>query len=523
MLESPQVRAPEAIFGGFFASHGNESEPEFEPLSSMDGAARPLREILRPQDSVEVRGGAGELISDVTHRSSETRPGSLFFCVPGGAVDGHAFAAEAVERGAVAIVVERWLDEARATQVRVASVRSAMGPVSAAFFGRPSERIPTVGVTGTNGKTTTTYLVESIFASAGLAPGLIGTTGVRIAGTATPFDRTTPEAPDLQRLLARMVNEGVKGVAMEVSSHGLDQRRVDGTRYACAIFTNLSQDHLDYHQTMDAYFAAKARLFTPDLSDRAVVNVDSPEGRLLAEGSSIPTTTFGLGTSATISAKDVEVTASGLAFTVDGVRIRSPLRGAFNVYNCLGALAASRVLGIDEAVSAEGIERVEGIPGRLEPVESGQGFPVLVDYAHSPDSLENVLRALLGMTGGRVIVVFGCGGDRDRGKRPLMGEMATTLAGLSVITSDNPRSEDPLAIISEIESGARTGRGSFHVEPDRRAAIRFAVRAAGPEDVVLVAGKGHETGQEFRDRTVPFDDRVVAREEIEALLREADR
>jgi UDP-N-acetylmuramoyl-L-alanyl-D-glutamate--2,6-diaminopimelate ligase len=334
-----------------------------------------------------------------------------------------------------------------------------------------------------------------------------------------PFDRTTPEAPDLQRLLASMVEQSVRAVAMEVSSHGLHQHRVDGCRYACAIFTNLSQDHLDYHGTMEEYYAAKARLFTADLSNTAAVNVDTAEGRRLAAEASVPTLTFGIEPGAELRAEDVEVGEGGIAFRVGRLRVRSKLRAHFNVSNALGAFAGARLLGVEDDAVVEGIERIEGVPGRLEPVDAGQPFTVLVDYAHTPDSVENVLRAARKLTGGRVIVVFGCGGDRDRGKRPLMGESATRLADLAVVTSDNPRSEVPEAIIEEILPGARRGGGAFTVQPDRREAIRSALAAAQAGDVVVLAGKGHETGQQFADRTIPFDDRVVAAEEIAALLR----
>jgi UDP-N-acetylmuramoyl-L-alanyl-D-glutamate--2,6-diaminopimelate ligase len=344
---------------------------------------------------------------------------------------------------------------------------------------------------------------------------VIGTTGVRVGGRPVPLARTTPEAPDLHRLLADMAKRGVEAVAMEVSSHGLDQHRVGGARFAVAVFTNLSQDHLDYHPSMEEYFAAKARLFDAELSDRAVVNHDSAEGRRL-EGR-LPTLTFGIDAGADVRAVDVETTADGIAFRVDGLEIRSSLRGLFNVENCLAALATARSLGIADGLAAEAIASVTGVPGRLDAVEAGQDFLVLVDYAHKPDSVEKVLRAARPLASGRVIVVLGCGGDRDRGKRPLMGRAATSNADLSVITSDNPRSEDPLAIIAAIERGAREGGGAFVVEPDRRAAIRIALAEAAAGDVVVIAGKGHEAYQELADRTIPFDDRDVAAEELRAL------
>ncbi|HEX6230324.1 MAG TPA: UDP-N-acetylmuramoyl-L-alanyl-D-glutamate--2,6-diaminopimelate ligase [Actinomycetota bacterium] len=481
---------------------------------------RPLADLLSGLPDARVRGDASVRVRDLCYRSDEAVPGSLFFCIRGSRVDGHGFASAAVARGAVALVVERWVPSGVA-QVLVPSVRGAMGPISAAFFERPGDRMTMVGVTGTNGKTTTTYLLEAVFRAAGLVPGVVGTTGVRIDGRPIPFPRTTPEAPDLQRLLSQMTGAGVQAVAMEVSSHGLHQRRVDGLRYACAVFTNLTQDHLDYHASMDEYFEAKARLFTPAMSDRAVVNHDSSEGRRLVR-SDLETITYGLDAGADVRATDVETSAEGIAFRVGPVRIRSSLRGLFNVENCLAAFATAGVLGIDEGTAAGAISAVEQVPGRVEAVEAGQEFLVMVDYAHTPDSLANVLRTARALATGRLIVVFGCGGDRDRAKRPLMGQVATAAADLAVITSDNPRSEDPATIIEEIEPGARRGGGDYLVEADRRSAIRLALSRARAGDVVVIAGKGHEAYQELADRTIPFDDREVAAAELRAL-REAAR
>ncbi|HJP67172.1 MAG TPA: UDP-N-acetylmuramoyl-L-alanyl-D-glutamate--2,6-diaminopimelate ligase [Actinomycetota bacterium] len=517
MLRSARSEAPDEAVGGSFMTSGKTPALSFDSSAPNELPARPLGDLLASVPEAQVRGDAAVVIRDVTYRSGEVRAGSLFFAVRGNHVDGHDFAADAARAGAVAIVAERPV-EARVTQVLVPSVREAMGPISSAAFGNPSSRVTVIGVTGTNGKTTTTYLLESIFRAAGLIPGVIGTTGVRVAGRPVPFDRTTPEAPDLQRVLADMLTEGVAAVAMEVSSHGLDQHRVDGTRYACAVFTNLTQDHLDYHGTMDAYFEAKGRLFTPELAATGAVNLDDPYGRSLAERAAIPTITFGRGQAADVRADGVELSDAGIAFDVDGVEVRSRLRGEFNVSNALGAFAAARQVGIDSRDAARGIAALPGVPGRLEPVEGGQPFAVLVDYAHTPDSLDNVLRAARRLTERRVIVVFGCGGDRDRGKRPQMGEVATRLADLTFVTSDNPRSESPAAIIAEIEAGARRGVHPFAVEVDRRTAIRASLATAEPGDVVIIAGKGHETGQQFRDRTVPFDDRLVAAEELAALM-----
>ncbi len=478
-----------------------------------------LADVLVDLPGAEVRGDVRVPVAEVAHRASDVVPSGLFFCVPGSRVDGHDFAADAAAAGAAVLIVERWLPVEGPTQVLVRSVREAMGPIAAAFFGTPADRMTMVGVTGTNGKTTTTYLMESVFSAAGVAPGLIGTTGARIDGEPVPFSRTTPEAPDLHRLLAQMAARGVRAVAMEVSSHGLDQFRVGGVRYRCAVFTNLTQDHLDYHSSMEEYFAAKARLFAPAMADVAVVNIDSAEGRrLLTTG--LPTVSYGLEREADVRAVDVETTDRGLAFRIGDVEVRSRLRGLFNVYNCLATVATARSLDIEDAVTVRGIADLVGVPGRVEPVEEGQEFLVMVDYAHTPDSMENVLQAARPLAAGRLIVVFGCGGDRDRGKRPLMGKAATSLADLSVITSDNPRSEDPLAIIADIEPGAKEGGGEYRIEPDRRTAIRAAVRGARVGDVVVIAGKGHESGQEFLDHVVPFDDRTVAGEELRAMMGE---
>jgi UDP-N-acetylmuramoyl-L-alanyl-D-glutamate--2,6-diaminopimelate ligase len=470
------------------------------PLSTIT-VPMTLLDVLRGVPERQVRGTDTPLGS-LAYRSDDAELDSLFFCVPGTKLDGHDFAPEAVARGAAALIVERWLD-LDVAQVRVPSVRAAMGPISAEFYGHPADRMLTVAVTGTNGKTTTTYLLESVFTAAGLTPGVIGTTGLRVAGRPLPQSRTTPEAPDLHRTFAEMLDEGVRAVAMEASSHGLEQHRVGGVRFSCAVFTNLSQDHLDYHGSVEEYFRAKALLFTPEMAQRAVVNADSSEGRRLL-GSSVPTLTYGLESDADLRAVDVETTERGIAFRVN------------NVYNCLAAFSAARTVGIEDDTAAAGLAAVQGVPGRLEAIEEGQGFLVVVDYAHTPDSLENVLAAVRPL-GSRVIVTFGCGGDRDRAKRPMMGEVATRLADLTVITSDNPRTEDPLAIIAEIEPGARAGGGRYVVEPDRTAAIRVALAEARPGDVVVIAGKGHETGQEFEDHTIPFDDRVVARDAIREL------
>jgi UDP-N-acetylmuramoyl-L-alanyl-D-glutamate--2,6-diaminopimelate ligase len=337
-----------------------------------------------------------------------------------------------------------------------------------------------------------------------------------VAGEAVPLSRTTPEAPDLQRLLARMRDDEVRAVAIEVSSHALVQGRVDGIVFDVAIFTNLSQDHLDFHGSMDAYLAAKARLFSPDHASRAVVNADDSAGLGLLRGD-VPASTYAVDADADLRARNVVATTDGLRFEADGLDLRTHLRGDFNVSNVLAAVEAARLLGVGDDAIVEGVAELRDVPGRMEPVDGGQSFLVVVDYAHTPDSIRNVLRAARLLASDRLIVVFGCGGDRDRAKRPSMGAAAAAAADLTVITTDNPRSEDPFAIIAEIEPGAKEGGGAYVVEPDRRAAIRLAVREARSGDVVVIAGKGHEPYQEVGGSTIPFDDRVVAREELEAI------
>jgi UDP-N-acetylmuramoyl-L-alanyl-D-glutamate--2,6-diaminopimelate ligase len=462
-----------------------------------------------------MRGEASAPVDEVAFDSRHVAPGALFFCVRGASADGHDFAREAIRSGAVALVVERWLD-LDVAQILVPSVRQAMGPMSAVILREPARSMTIVGVTGTNGKTTIVHLLDAVFRAAGHRTGAIGTVGAHVAGEPVPIARTTPEAPDLHRLLRRMRDAGVTMVAMEVSSHALDQGRVGGLRFDAAIFTNLSQDHLDHHGSMESYFAAKASLFTEDRAKHAVVNLDDAWGRRLLDVA-VPITTFGLDPAADVHAEDVRTEPDGLAFRVDGREVTSPLRGGFNVSNCLAAIASSGLVGVDPNDAIRGLANAGHVSGRMEPVEAGQRFLVVVDYAHTPDSIRTVLAAARPLATGRVIVVFGCGGDRDRAKRFPMGAAATEGADLTVITTDNPRSEDPLDIIAEVERGAAEGGGRYVVEPDRRAAIRLALSHAHPGDVVVVAGKGHEAEQELADRSIPFDDRVVVREELEAL------
>lgn len=450
----------------------------------------------------EVVGDPSVEVAHATHDSGQVEPGTLFCCVPGARFDGHDFAPAAVAAGATALLVEHRL-ALDVTQVVVPSVRAAMGPLAAVLEGRPSDHLQVVGVTGTNGKTTFCQLLASILDAAGVSCGVIGT----LTGT-----RTTPEAPDLQRLLAGLAADGRQAVAMEVSSHALDLHRVDGTRFRVAVFTNLSQDHLDHHRTMEAYFAAKARLFGADLCDRAVLNLDDPHGRLLADTAAVPVDGYSLD-----QVHDLVITPAGSRFRWDGVELEVPLPGRFNASNALAAAVAARALGVEGDAIAAGLRSAGTVPGRFERIDAGQPFLAAVDYAHTPDGLRQLLEAARELTDGRVILVFGAGGDRDPGKRPHMGEAASELADVVVLTSDNPRSEQPAAIIEAVRSGMDHST-DLRVEPDRASAIALAVAEARPGDVLLVAGKGHETTQTIGDRVIPFDDREVLRAALAAAV-----
>jgi UDP-N-acetylmuramoyl-L-alanyl-D-glutamate--2,6-diaminopimelate ligase len=463
---------------------------------------------------VEVLGLRGDPATDVRSVSYDSRTsvaGALFCCVPGEHADGHEFASAAVDAGAVALLCSRPL-ALDVTQVRVRDVRAAMARVAAAFHDHPSRRLEVAGITGTNGKTTTAHLLQAVLEADGRRTGLLGT----LSGT-----RTTPEAPDLQAQFARWRDESYRSVAMEVSSHALEQHRVDATWFSVAVFTNLSQDHLDFHGTMEAYFQAKARLFTTASTAKAVVNIDDPHGRLLADAAQVPTRVYSMA-----DAVDLEIDPRGSTFGWEGERVRLQLRGALNVANALAAAAAARELGVGPASVAAGLGSVASVPGRFEVIDAGQPFTVVVDYAHTPAGLEHLLADARrnAQPGGLVLVVFGCGGDRDREKRPLMGAVAARHADQVIVTSDNPRHEDPDAIIAAIRAGVAGATGDDAVtapvfETDRRAAIRLAFDRARAGDVVVIAGKGHETTQVVADREIPFDDRTVAREELGELTR----
>jgi UDP-N-acetylmuramoyl-L-alanyl-D-glutamate--2,6-diaminopimelate ligase len=488
----------------------------------------------------DVRGDVE--IARLAYDSRLVEPGTLFFCVPGFRSDGHDFAAQAVQDGAAALVVERPLGLG-VPEVLVPSVRAAMGPVASRFYGDPTASLDVVGITGTNGKTTTAFLVRALLQAAGEQTGLLGTVTAIVGGeersdrSRETFasgehprlgQRTTPEAIDLHADFRAMLDGGDRACAMEVSSHALSLGRAGGVRFAAAVFTNLTQDHLDFHPTMEDYFLAKRLLFQPGEGPApgvSVVNVGDPYGRRLA-GEIEGARTFALDVPADYSATDLRCGFDDCRFelhTPIGEReVALPMPGRFNVANALGALAAVHALGFDLDMLVAALQRGVRVPGRFEPIDAGQDFAVLVDYAHTPDSLEHVLRSARDIVRGRVICVFGAGGDRDRTKRPLMGEIAARLADVTIVTSDNPRSEAPAEIIAEIVAGippTALPDGSVQVEVDRRAAIDRALSLAMTDDVVVIAGKGHEQGQEFADgRKEPFDDVTVARELLTALL-----
>ena len=491
-----------------------------------------LDELIDEVAGAELLGSGSVRIAAVEHDSRRVGAGALFACIRGFRQDGHAFIADAAARGAVAVMVERDRTDvaipAGLAAVRVPDGRVALAAAAARFHGHPSRQFRLVGVTGTNGKTTTATLVETILSTAGRRTGLLGTIEYRCGEATFPGERTTPESSDLQELFRRMRELGAWAAAMEVSSHALALHRVEGCEFDVGIFTNLTQDHLDFHGSLEAYAEAKAALFrglgrgrTKPGEAAAVVNADDPWSGLMVRDTAARLLTFGLEAAADIRPRRMALSLAGVraaAATPWGdLEIVSPLVGRHNLSNILGAAGACLHLGLDPAAVGAGIAALSAVPGRFEKVEAGQPFGVVVDYAHTPDALERVLRFGREFAERRLIAVFGCGGDRDRGKRPLMGASAVRLANLAIFTSDNPRSEEPSAILRQIEAGAAGGGGEYRTVVDRREAILAALREAGPGDLVIIAGKGHETTQTLGDRTIPFDDRLVAAEALRLL------
>nr|WP_281385887.1 UDP-N-acetylmuramoyl-L-alanyl-D-glutamate--2,6-diaminopimelate ligase [Nocardioides luti] len=500
-------------------------------------SARPRRPVATPladlaawlegEDADTTTSGDLAAAPDVTGLSLSSQrilPGDVYAALPGTRVHGIEYAATAVGAGAVAILTDpdgaAAVDAPGVPLLVVARPRAVLGRLAARVYGNPATALRMIGVTGTQGKTTTTRLAEGGLQQAGIPAAVIGTVGTRVAGTDLRTTLTTPEAPDLHGLFAMMRERRVAVCAMEVSSHALVMGRVDGVVFDVAVFLNLGRDHLDFHADVEDYYRAKASLFTPERARLGLVNVDDEHGRRLAAEATIPIRTFSLtGRDAHWQAVDVELEAGGSRFTVlgpDGIAVDAavPLPGDFNVGNALAAIAACAEVGVDTARVADGIAAAGGVPGRLERVDAGQDFVVVVDYAHKPDAVEAALRTLRPLTDGAVIVVIGAGGDRDPGKRPIMGEIASRLADVLVVTDDNPRTEDPAAIRAAVLAGATGGRAEVLEIGDRRAAIREAVRRARPGDIVVVAGKGHETGQTVAGVVHPFDDREVVRAEL---------
>jgi len=478
-----------------------------------------LSQVASRLAGATVRGADVEL-EDVVHVAADARSGTLFCAVPGRVHDGHAHAGAAMEAGAAALLVERWL-EIDVPQIRVPAVREAMGPVAAAVHGDPSRELLMLGVTGTNGKTTVTYLLEAIVAGAGMGSGRIGTLGARLHGREEPGVRTTPEATDLQRLLRSMRTRGADAVSMEVSSHGLDLHRVDGIVFDVAAFTNLTRDHLDWHGDMGRYLAAKARLFTPELARHAVVLVDAPGAGDLLPHVGVPLTRVGEGDGVEVRIHDRHVGRDGSSARIrlDGVdvSVSTVMRGGHNLDNVLLAVVTAARAGIDPVVAAQSVAELPAPPGRLEPVGEAGDPLVLVDYAHTPDAVGIIVAVgrRLVPDGGRLVVVVGAGGDRDRDKRALMGEAAAA-ADLVVVTDDNPRNEDPASIRAAVTGGARHGTAEVREIPGRETAVGWAVAGASRDDVVLVLGRGHESHQELAGHHLPLDDRSLVRTALDA-------
>ena len=478
--------------------------------------------IGRIPGKVETIGDMGLEIEALCVDSRKAAPGALFFCTPGLHMDAHDFAPQAVEKGAVALVVQRRLD-IDVPQVIVEDVRVAVSYIASEYFGNPSEKLMMLGITGTKGKTTTSFLVKSIMEAAGVKTGLIGTVCSMIGEETIPNRLTTPDPIETQTLLRRMVDADVKCVVMEVSAHALDMNRLAGVKFKVAAFSNFSQDHLDYFSNMDAYFAAKMKLMDRAACENVVYNVDDERvctgvRKLRPEAMRI-----GIRESSDVYANDIEIGERGCSFLMTWHKrfrtsISLHLAGIFNVYNALMAAGMCICAGAGPESIRQGLESVYAVPGRIELLETGTPYRVILDYAHSPDSLENVLKAVRETTKGRMIALFGCGGDRDRAKRPLMGEIAGELADFCVLTSDNPRNEDPMAILDAIEQGIKRTECAYTVIENRREAIRHALKLAGPGDVVVLAGKGHETYQEIKGVKHPFDEKVVVRELLEELM-----
>jgi UDP-N-acetylmuramoyl-L-alanyl-D-glutamate--2,6-diaminopimelate ligase len=478
-----------------------------------------LAELISGLRDPIVTGSLERRITSLCYDSREAGPGSLFVAIRGNVVDGHSFIDQAIDRGAVAVVAEKPGLTQRATLIQVSDSRDALARLAATFYRNPSKQLRMIGITGTNGKTTTTFLIKHLLERAGQRTGLVGTVLYEIGERILPAARTTPESLDLQSILSQCVDAHCSNVVMEVSSHALELGRIDEINFRVAVFTNLTQDHLDFHPGMKEYFEAKAKLFaglknSEGKTPTAVINVDDAYGQQLIArlGRDLPVITYGMGARADFRASNFKVELTGTSYQLDlkgkSFLVRLPLIGRFNIYNSLAALAAVQAIGLDIRQAVLALARAPQVPGRLEALSAKRQFQVFVDYAHTDDALLNVMKTCRDLNPNRLIVVFGCGGSRDKSKRPLMGAVVDQNADFSIITSDNPRKEDPVQIIRDIETGFKSKR--FEVIVDRREAINRAIQLAEPRDIILIAGKGHEKYQEFSDRTVPFDDIEVA-------------
>jgi UDP-N-acetylmuramoyl-L-alanyl-D-glutamate--2,6-diaminopimelate ligase len=489
-----------------------------------------LKELVKQFPVLRVEGSLDREIAGIVYDSRRVTPGMVFVAIPGAHVDGHDFINTAIDRGAAAIICERnGFSSPRATKIKVADVRETLARAAASYYQHPSTKLQIIGVTGTNGKTTVAFMIKEVMEAAGIRTGLLGTVRYEIGDRIIPAARTTPESLEVQQMMAQMVLSGCKACVMEVSSHALEQKRIAGIDFDVAIFTNLTQDHLDYHGTMENYFAAKQKLFTKTANGSkrgaVVINIDDASGvRLMKDTDVEVKLTYGIRSAASLRATKVQLGANASSFTVEAPEksfvCKLPLIGRHNIYNALAAAGAALALGIETKKIQSALGKMASVPGRLESVSCGQKFSVFVDYAHTDDALHNVLTTLREVTKGRLLLLFGCGGNRDSGKRAKMGRVAAELSDYTIITSDNPRNEQPEKIVAQIEEGFRSMKQrDYAIELDRRRAISEIISMARTGDAVLLAGKGHETYQEFEDTVVPFDDRVYAREALENFKR----
>lgn len=485
-----------------------------------------LNRLVAELDIEFVRGNLDLKINNISYDSRKSEPNSLFICIEGFKTDGHKYIDEAVRKGAIAVLIERdlenYIDDI--VYIKVADSRKAMSYISAEFYNHPLAKLKLIGVTGTNGKTTTTHLIKSVLEEAGKKTGLIGTIGNFIEKKELPATRTTPNSLELYKLFKKMFDKGIEYVVMEVSSHAIDLKRVIGMEFEAAVFTNISQDHLDYHKTLAKYIDVKSRLFAQVKAEGfSIINNDDGFSHKIIDTSSAAVSTYSIEEKSDFQAKDIRLSAEEISFSVNNFpeKIKLNLTGKFNVYNALAAFGVGHLLQFDFEIIKNGLEKVGGVAGRFELVKEGQNFTLIVDYAHTPDGMQNVLKTIKGLPCEKIIVVFGCGGDRDKKKRPLMGEIVAEFGDYFIITTDNPRSESPKKIIKDIEKGIKdTKKERYKVIVDRKEAIDHAVKIAQKDDVVVIFGKGHETYQIFFDKTIHFDDREVARNAIKSIKEE---